>query len=72
MVKNYPITGYIILNGGGPIAWSSKKQKLIADSSSYAEFISLHSVLKEVKFISSIASTLNIYRFKIINFNCKR
>ena len=60
MVKNYSITGYIILNGGGPIAWSSKKQRLIADSSSYAEFISLHSVSKEVKFISSIASTLNI------------
>jgi hypothetical protein len=44
------ISGYCFNLGSGVISWMSKKQRVVADSSCYAEYIALHDSLHEVSF----------------------
>lgn len=46
--KSY--TGYVLFMGGGPIAWESRKQSVVALSSMEAEYIALCQGTKEVCF----------------------
>lgn len=50
---------YIIMFGGAPIAWSSKKQTLVAPSSTMAEFLALDQATKEALWIKKILLQLN-------------
>ena len=54
------ITGYIIFFNNSPISWVSKKQSIIADSVPYAEFIAIHTTIKEATFLNKLANSLNI------------
>lgn len=51
-------TGYVILFGGGPIAWKSQKQPLVTLSSTEAELVSLCSLVKELIWIRQLALEL--------------
>lgn len=44
-------TGFLFLFGGGPISWESKKQPVVALSSTEAEYIALCSASKEAVFL---------------------
>jgi Reverse transcriptase (RNA-dependent DNA polymerase). len=47
--------GYVIKFMGSPISWSSKKQKVVAPSTTVAEFCALDSAVKEAIFIKKLA-----------------
>lgn len=51
-------TGYVILYCGGPISWCSRKQPIIALSSTEAEFIAAAECCKEVLYIKSLIEEL--------------
>lgn len=56
-------SGYVVMCGGGPIAWEAKKQPTVATSSTEAEYMSLTNAAKEIKFIRSILEELGLQYF---------
>jgi hypothetical protein len=52
------VCGYIIEMGGGPIAWSSKQQGIVALSSCEAEYVASTHVVKEILWLRSLAKEL--------------
>jgi hypothetical protein len=52
------MSGYVVLLNGGPVAWSARKQSLIALSTAEAEYIALTSVAREVLFIQALLDEL--------------
>ena len=52
------IGGYCFSLGSGAVSWASRKQKSVADSSCYAEYIALHEASHEVVFLRELLSTL--------------
>lgn len=51
-------TGYVLILGGGPISWESKKQPTVALSSAEAEYMAITSAAKEIMFCRSILEEL--------------
>ena len=47
-------TGYVIIYCGGPISWSSRKQSIVATSSTEAEYIAAAECCKELIYIKSL------------------
>jgi hypothetical protein len=54
----HSISGYVVLLHGSPIAWSARKQSLIALSTAEAEYIALTSVAREVLYLKSLLEEL--------------
>jgi hypothetical protein len=52
------MSGYIILLNGGPVAWSTRKQPLIALSTAEAEYIALTSVICKLLYLQLLISEL--------------
>ena len=52
------IGGYCFTLGSGMISWGSRKQKTVADSSCYAEYIALHDASHEVVFLRQLLAGL--------------
>ena len=52
------IGGYCFSLGSGVISWSSKKQRVVADSSCYAEYIALHEASHETTFLQQLLDGL--------------
>lgn len=52
------ISGYCYTLGTGMVSWSSKKQRLTADSSCYTEYIALHHAGKELIFLRKLLESL--------------
>jgi hypothetical protein len=46
--------------GSGMISWSSRKQRTVADSSCYAEYIALHEVSHEAIFLRQLLNGLHL------------
>ena len=53
------VGGHCFSLGSGAISWSSKKQRLVADSSCYAEYIALHEAAREATFLRALLDALN-------------
>jgi len=54
------IGGYCFSLGSGMISWSSRKQKTVADSSCYAEYIALHDASHEGIFLRQLLLGLEV------------
>jgi hypothetical protein len=54
------IGGYCFSLGAGAIAWSSRKQRTVSDSSCYAEYIALHDASHEEVFLRELLSGLRL------------
>ena len=54
------IGGYCFSLGSGMISWASHKQKHTADSSCYAEYITIHNATHEVLFLRQFLDSLNM------------
>jgi len=54
----HSISGYVVLLHGSPVAWSARKQSLIALSTAEAEYITLTSVAREVLYIQALLDEL--------------
>jgi hypothetical protein len=52
------ISSYCFNLGSGTISWMSKKQRIVADSSCYAEYIALHDSSHEVTFLRELLTGL--------------
>src|SRR6266851_7512839 len=52
------IGGYCFSLGSGAISWSSKKQRVVADNSCYAEYIALHEASHETTFLRQLLDGL--------------
>ena len=53
------VGGYCYSLGSGLISWSSRKQNSVADSSCYAEYITLHDVAHNAIFLRQLLSDLS-------------
>jgi len=54
----HSMSGYAVLLHGAPVAWSSRKQSLIALSTAEAEYIALTAVAREVLYLRSLLTEL--------------
>ena len=59
-VSSKSIGGYCYSLGSGAVSWSSRKQKTVADSSCYAEYIALHDASHEAVFLRQLLSGVNL------------
>ena len=66
----WSIGGYCFTLGLGVISWSSKKQPTVADSSCYAEYITLHSTAHEVIFLRQLLEGLKVLPPHTTNLFC--
>lgn len=57
-VTSKSTSGYVIFYNGGPISWSSKKQEIVATSSTEAEFISAAHCCKEFLYLKFLIEEL--------------
>ena len=55
---HHSMSGYVILLNGGPVAWSSRKQPLVALSTAEAEYIALTTVIREVLYLQLLLNEL--------------
>jgi ribonuclease HI len=58
--SRHSTTGYIFMLNGGPVSWSTRKQPVIALSSTEAEFIAITEAVREANSLSKILTELNI------------
>jgi len=58
-------SGYIIFFGGGPISWSSRKQTVIAQSTTEAEYVAAAECCKELMYLKSLLEELLNDKIKI-------
>lgn len=54
------VTGFVVFLAGGPIAWSSKKQSIVAVSSTEAEYVALSEVVKEVVYLRALLTEMGL------------
>jgi hypothetical protein len=54
------VGGYCFTLGSGVISWSSRKQRTVADSSCYAEYIALHETAHEATFLRQLLMGLDL------------
>jgi len=57
-------SGYVFLLHGGPIAWSSKLQRITALSSSEAEYMAISEALKEILWLRSLVESFGLKQMK--------
>jgi hypothetical protein len=55
------LSGYVFKLGIGAISWSSKKQDIVADSSTFAEYIALAHAVKEAAWLRRLLSDITGY-----------
>jgi len=56
-IQNKP-AGYIIFFAGGPISWCSRKQPLIAQSTTEAEYVAAAECCKKLVYLKSLLEEL--------------
>jgi hypothetical protein len=61
-------TGFVFLQGSGAISWLSKKQEVVACSSTEAEYIALSRTAKEGKWLNILAQELGVSNAPITIF----
>ncbi|MBW0481244.1 hypothetical protein O181_020959 [Austropuccinia psidii MF-1] len=63
------MSGHVVLVYGNPISWLSKKQSVVAQSTTEAEFISLNICAKQMRWVSFVLSDLGQEIVKPIMFS---
>jgi transposase InsO family protein len=61
-------TGFVFLQGSGAVSWLSKKQEVVASSSTEAEYIALSRTAKEGKWLNILAQELGVSNVPITIF----
>lgn len=51
-------TGYVIMYGGGPISWCSRRQPIVTTSSTEAEYVAAAECVKELLYLKSLIEEL--------------
>ncbi|MBW0512354.1 hypothetical protein O181_052069 [Austropuccinia psidii MF-1] len=63
------ITGYVILDLGNPVCWLSKKQSVVAQSTTEAKYISMNICMKQLWWITFVFSDLGYGSIQPILYN---
>ncbi|MBW0533864.1 hypothetical protein O181_073579, partial [Austropuccinia psidii MF-1] len=63
------ISGNVVSLFGNPISWLSKKQSVVAQSTTEAEFISLNICAKQIRWLSFLVNDLRITITRPVIFN---
>ena len=53
-------TGYVLLIAGGPVAWKSQRQRIVALSSVESEYCSVSQCGREIEFTLQLLTNLNV------------
>ena len=53
------VTGIVLMLNGGIIGWKSKKQTVVTDSTTYAEYVAAHSCSRDVVWLRRLLEDLN-------------
>ncbi|MBW0508957.1 hypothetical protein O181_048672 [Austropuccinia psidii MF-1] len=53
-------SGYVITLFGNPVSWSTKKQSIVAQSTTEAEFVAVNKCAKQVRWMSSLLTSIGI------------
>ena len=53
------VTGVVLLLNGGIVGWKSKKQTVVTDSTTYAEYVAAHSCSRDVVWLRRLLEDLN-------------
>ena len=64
------ISSYCFSLGLGVISWSSRKQKVVADSSCYAEYVALHNASHETSFLRQLLDGLGFTKSSPTPLHC--
>jgi hypothetical protein len=57
-LHRHSVTGFVILLNGGPVAWSSRKQPIIALSTAEAEYVALTVAAREILYLQLLLEEL--------------
>ena len=57
-IHRHSISGYVFHIGGGAVAWSSKKQPVVALSTMEAEYVAAAHTMKEAVWLCTLAGSL--------------
>jgi hypothetical protein len=60
LVTKNSMSGYVITFFGNPISWTTKKQSVVAQSTTEAEFISINKCAKQLRWMSNLITSLKI------------
>ncbi|MBW0488907.1 hypothetical protein O181_028622 [Austropuccinia psidii MF-1] len=63
------ITGYVVMAFGNPVCWLSKKQSVVAQSTTKAEFISMNICMKQLRWITFVLNDLGYGNIQPTLFN---
>lgn len=67
-VSSRYVTGYMVLFGGSPISWKSKKQSAITRSSSEEVYRAMDHVAAEVTWLVRLLEKLGVQNLKHVTF----
>ncbi|GJY43502.1 putative RNA-directed DNA polymerase, partial [Tanacetum coccineum] len=63
-------TGYLLLLGGGPISWKTKKQSVVSRSSTEAEYRAMASTVSEILWVRWLLKDLQVHIFTPTQLFC--
>lgn len=64
------VTGYVVLFGGSPISWKSKKQSTVAKSSSEAEYRAMSQAASELTWLVRLLDELGVQNLNPVKSFC--
>ncbi|GJV45434.1 retrovirus-related pol polyprotein from transposon TNT 1-94 [Tanacetum coccineum] len=63
-------TGYLLLLGGTPISWRTKKQSVVSHSSAEAEYKAMASIVSEIIWVRWLLSELHVHNLLATHLFC--
>lgn len=66
------ITGYLLLLGGSPISWKSKKQATVSRSSSEAKYRALAVAASEITWVVRLLEDLGVFKLQPVTLHCDK
>lgn len=64
------LSAFVVMLGGSPIAWKTKKQKTVSHSSAEAEYRSMATALLETKWVRKLLKELGFEKLPLTRFFC--